>query len=173
LGVGQYERVQGTIRGLIDPKNPLNAGIADIGLAPSSADGKVEYTSNFMIFRPIEAGKGNHKIIYDNNNRGNILGFGILNDAAANSNDPKTAADAGNGFMMRLGYTIVLSGWDSVSPDTPGIGGGPLKLVPVAVTSDGSPIVGPALRSSSSTTTRWRKRSSPTPQMTRTQPRRH
>ena len=28
-------------------------------------------------------------------------------------NDPTTAADAGNGFLMRQGYTIVSSGWDA------------------------------------------------------------
>jgi len=29
------------------------------------------------------------------------------------TNDPTTAADAGNGFLMRQGYTIVSSGWDA------------------------------------------------------------
>jgi hypothetical protein len=51
-------------------------------------------------------------------------------------------ADAGNGFLMRLGFTIVSSGWDA------GIvtGGGRQTItVPVATNPDGSPIVGPAL----------------------------
>lgn len=55
-------------------------------------------------------------------------------------------ADAGNGFLMRQGYTIAVSGWASVSPDMPGIGAGPFKLtIPVAVNADGLPIVGPAM----------------------------
>ena len=45
---------------------------------------------------------------------------------------------------MRNGYTIVLSGWDSISPKVPG--GGPLVLaVPIAKNANGSPIVGPAM----------------------------
>jgi hypothetical protein len=142
--VGQYERLKGTITGAVDPKSPLNAGIVDLGLVAVNTDGLVEYSANFMIFRPLDASKGNRKVIYDLNNRGNVLGFGLFNDAAANSNDPKSAADAGNGFLMRSGYTIVLSGWDSVSPKVPG--GGPLVLtVPLAKNADGSPIVGPAM----------------------------
>ena len=123
--VGQYERLKGTITGAVDPKSPLNTGIVDLGLAAVNADGLVEYSANFMIFRPLDASKGNRKVIYDLNNRGNVLGFGLFNDAAANSNDPKSAADAGNGFLMRNGYTIVLSGWDLISPKVPG--GGPLS----------------------------------------------
>ena len=34
----------------------------------------------------------------------------FLNDAPA-TNDPSTVADAGNGFLMRQGYTIVWCGW--------------------------------------------------------------
>src|SRR5215218_2121726 len=144
--VGQYERLQGTIKGVLDPKSPFNAGIADIQLAPVNAAGMVEYSANFMIFRPVDPSKGNRKVVYEINNRGNILGFGFHNDAAANSNDPKSAADAGNGFLMRNGYTLVLSGWDPISPKTPGIGAGPIKLdVPIAKNADGSSIVGPAM----------------------------
>jgi hypothetical protein len=144
--VGQYERLRGTIKGVLDPKSPLNAGIADIQLAPVNAAGMIEYSANFMIFRPVDPFKGNRKVIYEINNRGNILGFGFHNDAAANSNDPKSAADAGNGFLMRNGYTLVLSGWDPISPKTPGIGAGPIKLdVPIAKNADGSSIVGPAM----------------------------
>src|SRR5215212_11701685 len=65
---GQYERIQGTVIGAIDPTNPLNADIADIGLAPKNASGLVEYQANFMIFRPMDPRKGNHKVLYEINN---------------------------------------------------------------------------------------------------------
>ncbi|MBO9100996.1 MULTISPECIES: alpha/beta hydrolase domain-containing protein [unclassified Rhizobium] len=141
---GAYERVEGTIKGAVDPKNPLNSKIVDIGADKSG--GPVGYSANFMIFRPVDASKGNHKVVYDINNRGNMLTFGLFNDAPKYNNDPLSKADAGNGFLMRQGYTIAVSGWDSVSPDMPGIGAGPFKLtVPIAVNADGSPIVGPAM----------------------------
>jgi hypothetical protein len=44
------------------------------------------------------------------NNRGNKLALGTFN--GARSNDPTTLADAGNGFLMRHGYSILWCGWN-------------------------------------------------------------
>ncbi|MFI5012560.1 MAG: alpha/beta hydrolase domain-containing protein [Hyphomicrobiales bacterium] len=143
---GQYEKLVGRVYGEIDPADPLNAIITDIKLAPRNAAGMVEYSSNIMIFRPLDREKGNHKLLYEINNRGHILSLASLNDAAQNSNDPAKAADAGNGFIMRQGYTIAWSGWDAISGVTPGVGGGPFVLdAPVARNADGSEITGPSL----------------------------
>ena len=93
----------------------------------------VEYSGAILIIRPVDATKSNHRLLFEINNRGNILSFGLLNDAAKNSNDPSTAADAGNGFMMRQGYTFVSSAWDAVSGTRPDVGGGPFVLdAPIA-----------------------------------------
>ena len=54
--------------------------------------------------------RGNGKIFYDAPNRGSKRIVSFLNDAPA-SNDPSTLEDAGNGFLMRQGYTIVWCGW--------------------------------------------------------------
>jgi len=143
---GRYEKLAGRFFGEVDPADPLNALIADIGLAPRNARGMVEYSGNFLIIRPVDASKGNHRLLFEINNRGNVLSFGLLNDAARNSNDPSTAADAGNGFMMRRGYTLVWGAWDAVSGARPDVGGGPFLLdAPVALNPDGSTIVGPSL----------------------------
>ena len=144
--VGQYEKLVGRAYGEVDPKDPLNSLITDITLAPKNARGMVEYSSNIMIIRPIDRAKGNHKLLFEINNRGNIFAFASLNDAAENSNDPTRAADAGNGFMMRQGYTLAWSGWDAISGVTPGTGGGPFVLdAPVAKNADGSTLTGPSL----------------------------
>ena len=143
---GRYEKLIGRFFGEVDPNDPLNAPIADIKLAPRNARGMVEYSGNLLIIRPVDPTKGNHRLLFEINNRGNILSFGLLNDAAKNSNDPSTAADAGNGFMMRQGYTLVSSAWDAVSGRRPDIGGGPFVLdAPIARNPDGSDIVGPSL----------------------------
>src|SRR3990172_8939452 len=55
-------------------------------------------------------GRGNRKIFFDAPNRGGKRIVAFLNDAPQ-SNDPSTVADAGNGFLMRQGYTIVWCGW--------------------------------------------------------------
>ena len=143
---GQYEKLVGRVYGEVDPHDPLNSLITDIGLAPRNARGMVEYSSNIMIIRPIDREKGNHKLLFEINNRGLIFAFASLNDAAENSNDPTHAADAGNGFMMRQGYTLAWSGWDAISGVTPGTGGGSFVLdAPVAKNADGSPVTGPSL----------------------------
>ena len=143
---GQYEKLVGRVRGEVDPKDPLNSLITDVALAPRNARGMVEYSSNIMIIRPVDRAKGNHKLLFEINNRGHILALASLNDAAENSNDPTHAADAGNGFTMRQGYTLAWSGWDAISGVTPGTGGGPFVLdVPVARNPDGSPLTGPSL----------------------------
>src|SRR5690606_819816 len=61
----------------------------------------------------------------------------FFNDAPP-SNDPRTLADAGNGFLMRRGYTIAWLGWQGDL--LPGDGRMLLK-VPVA-TDNGKPITG-------------------------------
>ena len=143
---GKYEKLAGRFFGEVDPADPWNAPIADIRLAPRNARGMVEYSGNLLIIRPVDAAKGNHRLLFDINNRGNILSFGLFNDAAKNSNDPSTAADAGNGFMMRQGYTLVWGAWDTVSGTRPDVGGGPFLLdAPVARNPDGSDVVGPSL----------------------------
>ncbi len=106
----------------------------------------VEYSANIVIIRPVDPAKGNHRLLMGINNRGGIRAFELLNDVKKATSDPSSAADAGNGFMMRHGYTLAFSGWDPISPITPGASGGPLVLdVPVARNPDGSDIVGPSL----------------------------
>ncbi len=140
--VGPYEKLVGRVFGEVDPEAPQNAVITDIELAPRNARGLVEYAADLLILRPVDPSRGNSRIFYELNNRGRMLSLGQLNDARSGGNDPTTAADAGNGFLMRRGYTFVSSGWDATAaPD-----GTRLRVaVPIAVNPDGSPIVGPAL----------------------------
>jgi len=140
--VGPYEKLVGRAFGEIDPRDPLNAVITDLERAPRNARGMVEYATDIYILRPIDRSKGNHRLFFEINNRGNNFSFSFFNDATTGGNDPTTVADAGNGFLMRQGYSIVLSGWDATAPP----GGGRLTIaVPVATNSDGSPIVGPSV----------------------------
>ena len=143
---GQYEKLTGRFSGEVDPADPLNALITDIRLAPRNTRGMVEYSGNLLIIRPVDPSKGAQRLLLEINNRGNILSLGLLNDAPKNSNDPTTAADAGNGFMMRKGYTLVSGAWDPISGTRADIGGGPFLLdTPIAMKPDGSDIIGPSL----------------------------
>lgn len=109
--VGQYEKLRGKIYGEVDPGDPLNAVIVNLDKAPQNTNGMVEYVTNFLIIKPVDMRKGNGKIFYEINNRGNHLGGFGINDISA-GNDPTTAEDAGNGFLQRQGYAIVDAGWE-------------------------------------------------------------
>src|SRR5690349_13740619 len=61
-GVGQYERIVGSAYGEIDPNDPKNAVIVDIGLAPRNESGHVEYSFDFYILKPKDLSKGAHKV---------------------------------------------------------------------------------------------------------------
>src|SRR5260370_481073 len=97
-------------RKVVTPGNPVNSQIVNIGEAPRNPRGMVEFSSPFFILKPMNMERGNGKIFYVINNRGNKQAMGYFNYAPAN-NDPITAADAGDGFLMRLGYTVVDAGW--------------------------------------------------------------
>src|ERR1700739_1022303 len=71
--VGQYEEITGIAYGEVDPKNPLDAIIQDIGLAPLDANGKVEYSTQIVILRPVNLANGNSTMLLEIVNRGNML----------------------------------------------------------------------------------------------------
>lgn len=137
--VGAYERVIGTAKGEVDPTDPANKGIALIDMAPRNARARVEYETDIFILRPKDSSRGNGRILYEVNNRGRKMLFGNICDGPQGMNDPKTVADVGNGFPLKLGYTIVWSGWD---PDAPRANLGLGLTAPVA-TDGGNPIALP------------------------------
>jgi hypothetical protein len=116
-GVGAYEKVAGRFHGELDPTSPLNAVIVDLDKAPRNVRGMVEYSADFYILKPVDLGKGNGALFYELSNRGNKGMLARFNDAAG-SNDPSTAQHAGNGFLMRQGFTLLWNGWMTGLPAT-------------------------------------------------------
>ena len=55
---GPYEIIRGRIHGEVDPKDPHNAIIQDLDLAPRNARGKVEYVATFALAKPVDHGEG-------------------------------------------------------------------------------------------------------------------
>ena len=135
--VGRYERIRGLARFAVDPDHPRNAAIVDLKLAPRNAEGKVEFEADVFILAPRDSSKANGAILYDVNNRGRKLALRFFN-RAPDSNDPHALAHAGDGYLLRRGYTIVWSGW--IGELLPG-DGRMLLRAPVA-TENGTPIRG-------------------------------
>ena len=131
---GSYEKLVGRFYGELDPAATLNNGIVDLEKAPRNARGLVEYSSDFYILKPVDLSKGNGALLYDVNNRGNKQALFQFN-SAPRGNDPSTPADAGNGFLMRHGFTVVWSGW---LPDLPASNNNLRLDVPIAHDPSGS-----------------------------------
>ncbi|MEE8442640.1 MAG: alpha/beta hydrolase domain-containing protein [Dehalococcoidia bacterium] len=109
-GTGPYERIAGRVLFAINPEAAENQGVVDLENAPCNPSGLVEYATDFYILKPVDLLRGNGRLVYDVNNRGNMRILQFFNDAT-HSNGPSTAAHAGNGFLMRRGYTVLWSGW--------------------------------------------------------------
>jgi hypothetical protein len=137
--VGAYEKLVGRAFGEVDPRGPENRLITDIEHAPRNARGMVEYDTGIILLRPLDPTRGNHRLFYEVTNRGVILSLSAFNNSPNGSTTNPQPADAGNGFLMREGYTVLFSGWDLSAVGTFS------SHYPVATQRDGSPIVGPAV----------------------------
>jgi hypothetical protein len=136
--VGPYERIKGQLRFAVDPEHPANAEIADLKLAPRDDRGRVTFAADFILLRPADLSHGNHHLLYEVTNRGNLGALALFNEAGWN-NDPSSRADAGNGFLLEQGYSLLWSGWNwDVLP-----GEGRLQIDLPTATEQGRPITGP------------------------------
>lgn len=126
---GAYEKLTGTAYFEVNPADPLNAVIVDLDKAPRNARGMVEFSTQFMIVKPVNMALGNHKIFYRVNNRGNDSLLAAQTVAQVGSND----------IYLKMGYTIVDAGWEGdVLPTATKL----VAMLPVAANADGSPITG-------------------------------
>jgi len=131
---GPYEMLRGTAFLVADPRNPHDAVIVDLENAPRNAAGLVEFSTPFLILKPVDMQRSNHKIFYAVNNRGNNL-EGLLTATTAGQ---VSGTDAG--YAMTQGYVVVDAGWEGDVVPTA------TKLVanlPRARMPDGDPITGP------------------------------
>jgi hypothetical protein len=106
--VGAYEMLIGTAYGEVDPVDAHNAIIQDIGLAPRNAHGKVGYSMDVIIQKPVDMARGNGTLLHDVVNRGHRVAPYIFNLEATGGNDREAAGD---GFLQLHGFTVVWSGW--------------------------------------------------------------
>jgi hypothetical protein len=117
---GAYEKIRGIAHYALDPKAAANAAIVDLQHAPRDKRGRVLFSSEFILLRPANGQPAS--LIYDVNNRGGIAIMGQVNGRSPANNDPTTAADAGDGFLMRHGFSLLFSAWTwDVAPPPAGI----------------------------------------------------
>ncbi len=140
-GSGDYEKIRGIAHFALNPATAANGRIVDLERAPRDARGLVRFAAEFVVLRPVKAQPST--LLYDVNNRGSIAMLGQVNGRSPANNDPTTAADAGDGFLMRHGFTLLFSAWTwDVAPQPPGAK--PLIFTPpIAKGPHGAAIRGP------------------------------
>jgi hypothetical protein len=133
---GTVEKITGRATIALDPADPHNAVIVDLDRAPRNGAGRVEATTDVVILRPAHP---NGTLLFEVVNRGRKLltGWTGDTDAIAGSRLEKPD-DAGTGFLLNQGFTLVWAGWQ---PDAPqAAAGAPANLridVPVVAGTTG------------------------------------
>lgn len=136
---GSYERVVGEAEMVLDPRHPANRGIVDADLA-AGPDGNVRYRTNVVILRPADAARDSGVMVFEVANRGRKLAGEFVNGGTIGIDK---ASDAGTGWLMRQGHTLVWVGWQgdlALTPSGQTVG----MSLPVA-TQAGKPITGRAV----------------------------
>ncbi len=117
VGKTGYEQITGKLHFEIDPKLPGNAVIADVGLAPVNAAGKVGFSSGLRLLKPKDDARSNGAAWVEIPNRGG-----------------KAAA---SDWVVKHGFTVLNVGWEFDLPADK------LRIeVPTARNADGSAIRG-------------------------------
>src|SRR3954470_6973385 len=56
---GPYEKLTGTIEFALDTKDKHNKPIVDLEYAPRGSDGRVHFSSDLYVLRPVDPARGN------------------------------------------------------------------------------------------------------------------
>jgi len=107
---GTHERIIGRVHFAIDPTAPANRGIADIAHAPKNRDGKVEFSSDLLFFRPKDARRARGTVFLEVVNRGRDQSLAILSGAQQRSLAPESW-NLGDGFLLEQGFAVAFLGW--------------------------------------------------------------
>ena len=107
---GPYERLTARVRYAVDPRHASNRAITDIAHAPVGEDGCVHFSGDLVLLKPLDMARGNRRGFFEWVNRGNIRSLQFYNNSPQ-TNDPRSGADAGDGFLMRRGYCVLYGGW--------------------------------------------------------------
>jgi hypothetical protein len=103
---GAYERISGRMYFSLPVSNPHNRHIVDLDKAVNLKDSEVEFSADFVAIRPKQGGQGNGSILLEVPNRGRPRITGLVDGG-----DWDVARDAGDGWLLRSGFTIVSLGW--------------------------------------------------------------
>lgn len=110
---GPYEKLVGRAFFEAEPAHPRNREVFDIDRAPRNSRGRVQFSADVMILKPVDMARSSRTLFFEVNNRGRKISFMRMHDTPsdANMNDPSAPRDFGNAFLMRRGYVLAWVGW--------------------------------------------------------------
>jgi len=103
---GAYERITGRVVFSAAVANSHNRAIVDLDKAVNRRDGEVGFSADFIAVRPKDPAKGNGSMILESPNRGHGRIVSMVD-----TGDWDLAKNAGDGWLLRNGYSIVTLGW--------------------------------------------------------------
>jgi len=109
---GKYVNIEAVAYGQLDPNDKRNKVILDLEYAPRNEYGLVEYSTDVSIAYPL--GESNGVILHEFMNRGRKAIHRWMPDGPfpPAANDVADPVNAGNGFLVNDGYTMVWIAWD-------------------------------------------------------------
>jgi hypothetical protein len=134
---GPYEKLRGRLHFALDPSLDPNLIVTDLEKAPRDQRGRVAFSADFYLLKPVRSDRGNGALLLEVGNRGRK---GLLSffDLASGSMDPESAENFGDGFLLERGYTLLWVGWQWDTPEIPGV----MRMYPPVATDGGLPIRG-------------------------------
>ena len=103
---GPYERLNGQVFFSARVDNAHNSRIVDLHDAVNLRHGEVEFSADFVAFRPKDPHRANGSLLLEVPNRGRPHFISLVDGGDAN-----LAHDAGDAWLLRKGFTIVSVGW--------------------------------------------------------------
>jgi hypothetical protein len=106
--VGAYEQVDALLTFAVDPLDEANKDIVDLGIAPRDDEGRVRFTADFSLVKPVDSDKGSHRLVIELPNRGRRRVIDTFNRTDA---DAAASPPPGDGFLFERGLTVASIGW--------------------------------------------------------------
>ena len=105
---GSYEQIDGTVTFAVVPSADANKSIVDLDLAPTDQNGRVIFSSDFSIIKPVDPSRGSNGLLVELPNRGRRRVVDTLNRSGS---EASASPNSGDGFLFERGLTVASIGW--------------------------------------------------------------
>jgi hypothetical protein len=105
---GVYEQIDAVLTFAVDPLAEVNSSIVDLQLAPRDSDGRVRFSADFSIVRPVDPDRAAHRLLVELPNRGRRRVVDTFNRSGKGA---AASAGPGDGFLFDRGWTVASIGW--------------------------------------------------------------